>query len=116
MAGLLAATALALLPGGAGAHAFVKRSDPGDGATVNGSPAQIRIWFDGPVEPLFATIRVENRDRQRVDKTNGRVNGDDRSLLEVEVAVLPPGRYRVFWSVVARDGHRREGDFTFRVR
>jgi methionine-rich copper-binding protein CopC len=51
-----------------------------------------------------------------VDKSNGQVNADDRSLLEVELAVLPPGRYRVFWSVVARDGHRREGDFAFRVR
>jgi methionine-rich copper-binding protein CopC len=29
---------------------------------------------------------------------------------------LPSGRYRVFWTVVARDGHRTEGDFSFRVK
>ena len=54
------APVLALLPGGAWAHAFVSRSEPRAGATLGESPAQIRIWFDGPVEPVSIDIRVEN--------------------------------------------------------
>jgi methionine-rich copper-binding protein CopC len=114
--GLLAATALLLIQTGAWGHAFLTRSDPPVGATVGAPPARIRVWFDGPIEPLFATIRVENRDKQRVDAGDGRVNPVDNNLLEVSVASLPSGRYRVFWSVIARDGHRKDGDFPFRVR
>jgi methionine-rich copper-binding protein CopC len=112
--GLLAS--LALLPGEAGAHAFVSRSEPRAGANLGESPSQIRIWFDGPVEPLFLEIRVENGAKQRVDRNDARLNPDDRSLVEVGLPRLPPGRYRVFWSVIARDGHRREGSFSFLVK
>jgi methionine-rich copper-binding protein CopC len=113
--GVLAA-ALLLSPGGAGSHAFLKRSDPRAGTTLSGAPARVRVWFDGPIEPVFSTIRVENRDRQRVDRGDGRVSQGDPSLLEVALPALSPGRYRVVWSVIARDGHREEGDFGFRVQ
>jgi len=114
--GALAALALLLSQGGAWAHAFLNRSDPRAGATVSGPPAQVRVWFDGPIEPVFSTIRVENRDRQRVDRGDGHVSQGDPSLLEVGLPPVPPGRYRVVWSVIARDGHRKDGDFVFRVQ
>jgi methionine-rich copper-binding protein CopC len=47
---------------------------------------------------------------------DGRVDPKDPTLLEVSVPPLPPGRYHVFWSVIARDGHRTEGDFPFRIK
>ncbi len=100
----------------ASAHAFPDRSEPRVGRTVERSPDAIRIWFDGEIEPVFSTIRVENDGRQRVDRGDGRVNAQNNRLLEVSVGALPPGRYRVFWSVVARDGHRTEGDFPFRIK
>jgi hypothetical protein len=50
-----------------------------------------------------------------VDKGDGRVNPSDSTILEVSLPPLPPGNYRVFWSVVARDGHRTEGDFPFTI-
>ena len=112
----MACAALLLFEAGAWAHAFLSRSDPAPGATVASPPKQVRIWFDGPIEPLFLGIRVENRDKQRVDKGDGRVNPADATLLEVGVPPLASGRYRVFWSVVARDGHRKEGDFPFRIK
>jgi methionine-rich copper-binding protein CopC len=114
--GVLAAVALLLAHGGAWAHAFLNRSDPRAGATVGAPPARVRVWFDGPIEPVFSTIRVENRDRQRVDRGDGNVSPEDPSLLEVGLSPLPPGRYRVAWSVIARDGHRKDGDFAFRVQ
>ena len=76
----------------------------------------MRIWFDGPVETMFLEIRVETEDKRRVDKNDARRSPDDATLVEVGLPRLPAGRYRVFWSVIARDGHRREGSFSFLVK
>jgi len=96
-------------------HAFPDHSEPRVGWTVPTPPPRVRIWFDGALEPIFSTITVMNADRQRVDKGDGRVNPSDSTILEVSLPPLPPGNYRVFWSVVARDGHRTEGDFPFTI-
>ena len=77
---------------------------------------RVRIWFDGPIEPMFARIHVEDRDKRRVDNGEGRVNASDPRLLEVGLLPLSPGRYRVAWSVIARDGHQREGTFSFLLK
>lgn len=114
-AGLLAAAAFLAIPR-AGGHAFLDRSEPRAGVTLNGSPTQVRIWFGGPIEPVFSTARVENANGRRVDKGDSRVSPADNTLLEVSVPPLPPGKYRVSWSIIARDGHRREGDFSFRIK
>ena len=108
--------ALLLCPSVAGGHTFPLHADPRVGSTVNGTPSEVRIWFDGEIEPVFSTIRVENAEKQRVDTGDGGVSPQDRRLLTVRVAPLPPGKYRVFWSVIARDGHRTEGDHPFRVK
>jgi methionine-rich copper-binding protein CopC len=86
------------------------------GSALDRGPSQVQVWFDGEIEPDFSTIRVENDDKQRVDKGDARVNPGNTRLLEVTTDPLPSGRYRVFWSVIARDGHRSEGDFRFRVK
>ena len=98
------------------AHAFVSRSEPPSGATIAEAPRQVRIWFDGPIEPMFARVRVEDRDKRRVDSGEGRVSPSDPRLLEVGLSPLSPGRYRVVWSVIARDGHQREGTFSFLLK
>ena len=112
----LACAALVLAAGAAWAHAFPDRSEPRVGSSIDTPPVVVRIWFDGRIEPVFSTIRVENRDKQRVDKGDGGVDPGDNRVLQVKVPPLPPGSYRVYWSVVARDGHRTEGDFPFRIK
>jgi len=106
----------AAVPGEVGAHAFPIRSDPRVGWTISSSPPSVRIWFDGELEPAFSAIAVYNADKQRVDRGNGKVNPSDAMLLEVDLPPLPPGTYRVVWSVVARDTHRTEGDFPFTIQ
>ncbi len=96
-------------------HAFPDHSEPRVGWTVPTPPSQVKIWFDGAIEPIFSTITVMNADKQRVDKGDGRVNPSDNTILEISLPSLPPGKYRVYWSVVARDGHRTEGDFPFTI-
>lgn len=96
-------------------HAFPDHSEPRVGHTVDAPPPAVRVWFDGEIEPVFSTLRVEDADQRRVDRNDARVSPSDGTLLEVSLPPLPSGRYQVFWSVVARDGHRTEGSFPFRV-
>ena len=115
-AATLAATLLVLwLPGSALAHAFPDHSDPRVGHSVAASPAAVRIWFDGAIEPVFSTMKVEDATGKQVDRGDPHVDAQDATLLEVSVAPRPAGSYDVEWSVVARDGHRTEGKFPFSI-
>lgn len=96
-------------------HAFPIRSDPRVGWSVSASPPKVTIWFDSEIEPAFSTIAVYNAGKQRVDKDNSRVNSSDPSVLEVDLPVLAPGAYRVYWKVLSKDTHITEGDFFFTI-
>ena len=107
---------LCIFPETCTGHAFPDHSDPKVGATIAACPERVRIWFDGALEPAFSSIMVHNEGGKMVDKRDGRVNPSDPTLLEVSVPQLPAGTYRVFWSVLARDGHRTMGDYTFVIK
>ncbi len=106
---------VAAFPSQAEAHAFPVRSEPRVGWTIPNSPSKVTIWFDGELEPAFSKIAVYNSAKQRVDTGNARVNSSNATLLEVDLSHLPPGIYRVYWSVVAKDTHRTDGDFSFTI-
>ncbi|MGH7334890.1 MAG: copper resistance CopC family protein [Candidatus Rokuibacteriota bacterium] len=78
-------------------------------------PVEVRIRFDGALEPAFSTIQVTNAAGRRVDKGDGRVDERNRRLLRVSLGALSPGVYRVAWQIMAIDGHRGEGSYTFTV-
>lgn len=115
-ASVLTAVFLCALPEISLGHAFPDHSDPKVGSTVAGSPSQVRIWFDGDLEPAFSTLMVHNADGKMIDKRDGRVGPADPRLLQVSVPSLPPGTYLVIWNVVARDGHRTNGQFSFTIK
>lgn len=112
LASILIITAL---PSRSRGHAFPVRSEPRVGWTIATSPSKVRIWFDGELELAFSTIAVYNSAKQRVDRGKGGVNRSDATILEVDLPPLPAGTYRVYWSVVAKDTHRTEGDFPFTI-
>lgn len=105
-----------VLPETALAHAFPDHSNPVVGATVSTPPAMVRVWFDSVLEPAFSTIFVQDARGKRVDKGDGHVDSSDTTLLKASVPALSPGTYHVYWSVVARDGHRTMGDFSFTIK
>ncbi len=106
---------LCTIPGPSFGHAFPDHADPRVGSTVSVPPTRVRIWFDGNLEPLFSTIVVHDAKGTTVDKGDGHVDSSDSTLLEVNLPPLQSGTYRVLWNVVARDGHRTQGEFTFTV-
>ena len=58
-------------------HAFPDHSERRVGHTVDASPPAVRIWFDGAIEPVFSTVRVEDADERRVDNNDARVAPGD---------------------------------------
>jgi methionine-rich copper-binding protein CopC len=68
------AAALLLMASPVWAHAFPDHSDPRVGHTVEAPPPVVRIWFDGEIEPVFSTIRVEDGHNGRVDKGDGQAS------------------------------------------
>ena len=98
------------------AHAFPMHQTPGAGAVLSAPPAKVRITFDAELEAPFSSLRVVDESNQSVCVGKGRVVPDNNHLLEADLKPLDPGKYHVFWSVVSRDGHRTEGDYTFRVK
>lgn len=99
------------------AHAFPDNSSPHVGATVTTSPKQVQVWFNGELEPVFSTLVVKNGKGDQVSKDKGRVDPGNAKLLETALpAPLPPGKYEVYWSVVAHDGHHTAGHFAFTVK
>jgi copper resistance protein C len=113
---ILSVVLLSATPGVSRGHAFPDHSDPRVGSTVSGQPSVVRIWFDSDIEPVFSTVMVHAVDGKMVDKGDGHVDPKDPTLLEVSVPHLSPGQYTVIWSVVARDGHHTEGQYTFTVK
>jgi methionine-rich copper-binding protein CopC len=96
-------------------HAFPDHSDPRVGSEVKAPPAQVKIWFDSGMEPLFSTLEVFDANKKKVDKGDGHVDPKDHTVLEVSLPPLPPGKYEVFWSVVSVDTHHTEGRFKFTI-
>ncbi len=115
-AALLLFLLLCILPRISFGHAFPDHAEPKVGSTVPAAPQHIRIWFDGDLEPVFSTIIVHDAKGNTMDKGDGHVDTSDPKLLEVSLPPLQSGTYRVLWNVIARDGHRTQGEFTFTVK
>lgn len=104
-------------PAAASAHAFPDNSSPHVGATIAAAPEMVKVWFDGELEPVFSTLIVKNAAGRQVSKGNGKVDSSNPVLLETPLpAKLAAGKYMVYWSVIAHDGHHTAGHFPFTVK
>jgi methionine-rich copper-binding protein CopC len=105
----VAAVAVPATP--AWAHARLARASPADGATVTGTPRQVQLVFDAPVQPGFATVAVTAPGGAQVQRGDPQIRG---------AAVVQPlrpapmaGRYTVAYRVVSADGHPVTRELTF---
>ncbi|WP_244816478.1 copper resistance protein CopC [Caballeronia sp. Lep1P3] len=101
--------------GAAYAHVFPRTQVPPAGATVS-SPAQVRIVFDGPLEPAFSTVTVTDAGGKPVNTAKARIDAQDADAISVALPTLQAGKYTVHWVAVASDGHRTHGDYSFEVK
>ncbi|CAE6858059.1 Protein YobA [Paraburkholderia domus] len=97
------------------AHVFPQKQVPGAGATV-ASPAQVRIVFDGPLEPAFSSLTVTDASGKQVNTEKAVVDAHEAAAIAVPLPALTAGHYTVHWVAVASDGHRTHGDYAFDVK
>lgn len=97
------------------AHVFPQKQEPGAGATV-ASPAQVRVIFDGPLEPAFSSLTVTDAGGRQVNTEKSAVDAHEAAAIAVPLPPLAAGHYTVHWVAVADDGHRTHGDYGFNVK
>jgi copper transport protein len=105
------ATAAALLPQAALAHAQLIQSDPAPNAVLAAVPAAVTLIFTEPVTPAGAGIKVFSPSGAQV---GGRVSVRG-STLSSAVASTEAGTFVVSWQVLAADTHPSRGAFAFTV-
>jgi copper resistance protein C len=103
------------LASAAWAHVFPQKQEPGAGASVS-SPAQVRVTFDGPLEPAFSSLTVSDASGKQVNTAKSAVDEHQASVMTVALPTLTAGHYKVNWVAVASDGHRTHGDYSFEVK
>jgi copper resistance protein C len=107
---------LTLSPGHAYAHASLYRAVPSDGQVVTPAPTSIKLVFDEPLEASFSLVHVVDQSGRQVDNGKSEVRNDDPKTVEVGLFPLLPGTYKVIWKIVARDGHKTSGSYSFTVK
>ncbi|WP_250453011.1 copper resistance protein CopC [Caballeronia sp. ATUFL_M2_KS44] len=99
----------------ASAHVFPRTQVPAAGATV-APPAEVRIDFDGPLEPAFSSLVVDDASGKQVNIAKSGVDAQHQEAMAVALPPLQPGHYTVHWVAVASDGHRTHGNYGFDVK
>lgn len=96
-------------------HTRLAQSEPAAQSTVAESPAQLRLWFEGDIEPAFTqlSLRASNGARLALGAPH---EGGEAGLIVAAVPLrLAPDAYTVGWQTVGRDGHTISGEFGFTV-
>jgi methionine-rich copper-binding protein CopC len=94
-------------------HVHLTRSEPSSDSTVTAAPSAIRLWFSGAVQLAVTTVRLTGPDGAAVATAPPRAGEDAVVVIEVRGS-LKPGRQRVRWRTMSRDGHPVAGEFAFR--
>ncbi|MEM5293057.1 copper resistance protein CopC [Burkholderia sp. JPY481] len=97
------------------AHVFPQKQEPGAGASV-AAPAQVKLTFDGPLEPAFSSLSVTDASGKQVGTRKSSVDAQQPAVMTLPLPTLAAGHYTVHWIAVAPDGHRTHGDYGFDVK
>ena len=117
-AGLLLAAMLASGGGGtAYAHAVLRIADPPEGATLDNTPAAVRLTFSETPDVSLSEIRVVGTTGAAYQVGRPVLVPNDPLSISINVAPLDRGVYTVSWRIVsAVDGHTTTGAHAFGVR
>ncbi len=99
----------------AAAHAFLKRAVPAANSIVAPPPSEIRLIFGSKLEAGFAKLEVTVNGRA-LTGLPAAATGADGETVSLALPTPAPGTYTVKWSVVAHDGHRTGGTYTFTAK
>lgn len=119
LAGAAAALGAAVLLTGspvASAHDAVISASPGDGATVQEFPREVKLEFSGMPKPQFNTMAVVNQDTgEEVFSGNPKLEKQFISMETPADKHPGPGKYTIGYQITSSDGHATRGNTTFVV-
>ncbi len=110
LASVLVVSALCSLSWG---HGVLIESSPSHGAVLKESPPIVALRFNASLEPSITRLTLVD-----LKKHTRALTITDESTVERIVATvppLPPGVYRVKYTVLATDGHVTEGSIRFTI-
>jgi copper resistance protein C len=118
MRAILAITAATLLATttGADAHAFLLKSSPAVGSTVERGTKELTLQFSEAVELVFSRVEITTASGTPVPLSPVRFADATHRQLATVLPMLASGNYHVKWHVVSADTHRTEGTFTFTIK
>jgi copper resistance protein C len=97
------------------AHAKLEAATPAADSTVD-APKIIQVHFSEAVEASLSRLRLAAGGDIAIAVVPMNDTEDPTTLAIRPIAALKPGIYTVTWSVVADDGHRTHGTYSFTVR
>jgi methionine-rich copper-binding protein CopC len=115
-AALLGGLMLLLVGAPVAAHADLEGSDPADGDTVVGGPAELSGAFTEPLDPAASRLVLVDEAGERL--AEGGVDPEDASAttMRLEPPLLAPGLYEVRWTArTPDDGFVARGRWSFTV-
>lgn len=114
LAGAFAFASSAVSP--ALAHAKLENSEPKANSTLEAAPKLIRLQFNETLEPAFSTIKLSDAANTDIALSKTEIDKADTKAMVANVPPLRSGEYLVQWSAMTRDGHKRKGQFSFKVK
>lgn len=112
LASLLLAILLLSCSGSLYAHTRLLASEPVSGAVLKSAPQRLVLHFSAPPESGFTSIQWAGEDFSQWHALEP-VERENR--IEAAMPRLAPGRYKIRWSVLSRDGHRQRGVLEFQI-
>jgi methionine-rich copper-binding protein CopC len=110
----IALLVLLSLPGQIFAHAQLVSSIPAASEMAMPAPTELRLKFSEGLELKFTIVKVTGPDNAIVKTGPLMLDPRDESLLIVPLASpLPDGQYTIEWHVLAKDGHKTKGAYSF---
>ena len=105
---------LLLMPGLAQSHTALIANEPPADAEITDLPSAIVLRFSSRIEPRYAEVTIEH-DGKHVPAGPASVD-PSATTLSVPVSLAGKGSFHVHWTVLATDGHRSAGDYSFTIR
>jgi copper resistance protein C len=113
--GLLCALALCGSAGSAFAHAHLKSADPAENATLAAAPTALKLQFSEGLEIKFSGVKVTGPSKDEVE-LGPAAPGGDTALDVLITGTLAPGKYKVDWHILSKDGHKTKGSYYFTIK
>jgi methionine-rich copper-binding protein CopC len=99
----------------ASAHSKPKVMDPAANSTVD-APAELSVIFSEALDPKFSSLALTDEKGAVISKAKTVPDPANHMHLSLPLPKLAPGTYYVHWVSAAVDGHRMDGDYSFRVK